>query len=170
MTWFECSSRTLWYPEAKLMKFTLAILARFITCMLDTPSILFKRRLHPLLNELSPRGFVVWTKHSFAYLVPRSSNVLRDLSREKNVLMKIRTMNTVIFSFSAKTCGNPGSPVNGKRDSYIFTFGSTVHFDCNRGYKLVGDKYMICQANQRWSGRLPTCERKYIDHDLTLRY
>jgi len=95
------------------------------------------------------------------YLVPGNNGVPRDIS-------KIITMNTVIFSFSAKSCGNPGIPENGKLKSYIFTFKSRVDFDCNHGYKLVGDKYRQCQANQRWTGRSPTCERKYID-DVTLQ-
>lgn len=58
--------------------------------------------------------------------------------------MKIRMMNIVIFFFLVKICGNLGSFVNGKWDFYIFIFGSIVYFDCNCGYKLVGDKYMIC--------------------------
>ncbi|XP_020615769.1 protein lev-9-like isoform X1 [Orbicella faveolata] len=72
------------------------------------------------------------------------------------------------FTCSPKSCGNPGIPENGKLKSYIFTFKSRVDFDCNHGYKLVGDKYRQCQANQSWTGRSPTCERKYID-DVTLQ-
>ena len=101
-----------------------------------------------------------------------NNRVPRELEREKEkcFLLKIRTMNSVIFSFSAKSCGNPGVPQNGKLKSYIFTFKSRVDFDCNRGYKLVGNKYRICQANQRWDGTLPTCERKYIEVYVTLQH
>ena len=123
-----------------------------------------------LFKELSPQGSAVWPKCSFTYLVPRNNGVPRDVSREKkNVLTRMRTMNTFIFSFTAKSCGNPGIPENGMRKSYIFTFKSRVDFDCKHGYKLVGDKYLICQANQRWSGRLPSCERKYIHNDVALQ-
>jgi len=62
------------------------------------------------------------------------------------------------FICSPKSCGNPGSPRNGKILSYIFTFKSKVYFQCNYGYQLVGDKFRQCQSNQKWSGRLPTCE------------
>ena len=79
-------------------------------------------------------------------------------------------MSTVIFSCPARSCGNPGSPQNGKLKSYIFTFRSRVYFECNRGYKLVGDKYRQCQANQQWSGRLPNCEGKYMCIDVDVIY
>ncbi|XP_078348139.1 protein lev-9-like isoform X2 [Oculina patagonica] len=62
------------------------------------------------------------------------------------------------FTCSPKSCGNPGNLPNGKLKSYIFTFKSKVYFECNHGYKLVGDKYRQCQANQRWGGKMPTCE------------
>lgn len=62
------------------------------------------------------------------------------------------------FSCSPKSCGNPGIPTNGEIKSYIFTFKSRVYFDCKYGYKLVGDRYRQCQSNQRWSGRIPTCQ------------
>ncbi|XP_067016849.1 sushi, von Willebrand factor type A, EGF and pentraxin domain-containing protein 1-like isoform X1 [Acropora muricata] len=58
----------------------------------------------------------------------------------------------------AKSCGDPGSPENGKKKSLVFTFKSKVYFECNYGYKLVGDKYRQCQSNQNWSGQKPTCE------------
>ncbi|KAL9989280.1 hypothetical protein ACROYT_G003813 [Oculina patagonica] len=60
----------------------------------------------------------------------------------------------------AKSCAHPGlPPENGRMISYIFTFKSRVYFECNNGYQLTGDKYLQCQANQTWSGRMPICER-----------
>ncbi|XP_044173272.1 uncharacterized protein LOC114977789 [Acropora millepora] len=58
----------------------------------------------------------------------------------------------------AKSCGDPGSPENGKKKSLVFTFKSKVYFECNYGYKLVGDKYRQCQSTQKWSGQKATCE------------
>lgn len=65
---------------------------------------------------------------------------------------------TARFSCHPKSCGDPGSPENGKKKSLVFTFKSKVYFECNYGYKLVGDKYRQCQSNQKWSGQKPTCE------------
>ncbi|CAH3170926.1 unnamed protein product [Porites evermanni] len=62
------------------------------------------------------------------------------------------------FSCSPKSCGHPGSISNGELKSYVFTFKSKVHYHCNHGYKLVGDKFRQCQANEQWSGRQPKCE------------
>ena len=64
------------------------------------------------------------------------------------------------FNTSAKSCGDPGSPSNGRKLSHVFTFKSEVEFECNSGYKLVGEKFRHCQSNQKWSGRMPTCKRK----------
>ena len=71
-------------------------------------------------------------------------------------------MTAYFLSCLAKSCGDPGSPENGKKKSLLFTFKSKVYFECNYGYKLVGDKYRQCQSNQKWSGQKPTCERKHI--------
>ena len=68
----------------------------------------------------------------------------------------------------AKSCGDPGSPENGKKKSLVFTFKSKVYFECNYGYKLVGDKYRQCQSTQKWSGQKATCERRHIL--ITLRH
>ncbi|XP_066022209.1 protein lev-9 isoform X4 [Pocillopora verrucosa] len=65
------------------------------------------------------------------------------------------------FTCSPKSCGRPQIPLHGNVKSHVFTFRSKVYFECNPGFKLVGDKYRQCQANQKWSGRVPTC--KLID-------
>ncbi|CAH3037419.1 unnamed protein product [Pocillopora meandrina] len=65
------------------------------------------------------------------------------------------------FTCSPKSCGRPEIPLHGNVKSHVFTFRSKVYFECNPGFKLVGDKYRQCQANQKWSGRVPTC--KLID-------
>ena len=100
--------------------------------------------------------------------MPRKNGVPRDISLEKKCFIENENDEHFYIFFTAKSCGNPGIPENGMRKSYIFTFKSRVDFDCKQGYKVVGDKYLICQANQRWSGRLPTCERKYNYNDVTL--
>lgn len=59
----------------------------------------------------------------------------------------------------AVSCGDPGSPVNGKREGWLFQFGNTVNFTCSPGYKLEGPKTRTCLANQTWSKTQPICKR-----------
>lgn len=63
--------------------------------------------------------------------------------------------------FAARNCGHPGTPVNGNISSYVFTFGSTVEYTCDKGFTLVGSKQRVCQANQTWSGILPQCTSRF---------
>lgn len=84
------------------------------------------------------------------------------------------TKNPPIF-LSAVSCGDPGSPVNGKREGWLFQFGNTVSFKCLPGYELEGPKTRTCLANQTWSKTQPTCKRKttyvlILTPDACLRY
>ena len=54
-------------------------------------------------------------------------------------------------------CGNPGSPTNGQAINNIFTFGSSVEFQCNTGYELTGNTSTFCHANGEWNASLPYC-------------
>ncbi|KXJ11942.1 CUB and sushi domain-containing protein 3 [Exaiptasia diaphana] len=57
-----------------------------------------------------------------------------------------------------KSCGDPGTPKNGRRNGYLFTFKKKVHYECDRGYILIGPQFRQCQSNQKWSDDTPTCE------------
>eukprot|EP00058_Branchiostoma_floridae_P008085 XP_002593573.1 hypothetical protein BRAFLDRAFT_125152 [Branchiostoma floridae] len=57
----------------------------------------------------------------------------------------------------AEGCGDPGIPTNGNRQGNSFTYGSTVIYSCNEGFRLVGSSYLTCQANRQWNGRVPVC-------------
>ena len=41
-----------------------------------------------------------------------------------------------------------------------FTPGSTAHYECKKGFKLVGEAWRKCQYNGYWSGKEPECRRK----------
>ncbi|CAH3037446.1 unnamed protein product, partial [Pocillopora meandrina] len=58
----------------------------------------------------------------------------------------------------AVSCGDPGSPLNGKRNGWLFQYNNNVTFDCHRGFKLVGPNARTCRANQTWSGTQPICK------------
>ena len=56
-------------------------------------------------------------------------------------------------------CGHPGEPTNG---SGIFpnTFvGSIVTYQCDSGFRLVGNMQRKCQESGLWNGEIPICDR-----------
>ncbi|HVZ73733.1 MAG TPA: hypothetical protein VHJ20_15240 [Polyangia bacterium] len=58
-------------------------------------------------------------------------------------------------------CGVPSKPGNGTVTYTTTTYGSSATYGCNTGYTLSGATTTTCQANQAWSGTLPTC----VPHD-----
>ena len=62
-----------------------------------------------------------------------------------------------LTSFSVVNCGDPGSLANGFRIGDKFTYGESVVFDCNAGYKLHGSIVRKCEANGQWSGTVVSC-------------
>jgi len=58
---------------------------------------------------------------------------------------------------TAKFCGDPGIPAQGKREGKSFIYQSEVSFSCNPPFILVGSITRICQADGTWSGSSPRC-------------
>ncbi|XP_039391795.1 complement receptor type 2-like isoform X2 [Mauremys reevesii] len=61
-----------------------------------------------------------------------------------------------------KSCGHPGEPENGRVIITDIQFGSTVHFACEEGHRLIGKPYRRCEIYETrvaWSGEVPICER-----------
>ena len=57
-------------------------------------------------------------------------------------------------------CGDPGVPTNGTREGDVFNVGSTVTFECEKGFDLEGISSVICGVDGRWSTQAPTCSGK----------
>ncbi|OPJ89082.1 C4b-binding protein alpha chain precursor [Patagioenas fasciata monilis] len=61
-----------------------------------------------------------------------------------------------------KPCGYPGEPANGRLIlTERFTFGSSVNFTCNTGYRLIGDSQIQCVIKNgalTWDRDIPICE------------
>ncbi|XP_068726408.1 protein lev-9-like [Montipora capricornis] len=111
--------------------------------------------LNPRKNKASfTFGYILMMKCSAGYF-SSGSGLLRNSMSCTDTGWRWTTPK---LSCHPKSCGDPGTPRNGKKRSYVYTFKSKVYFECNYGYKLVGDKYLQCQANQRWSGQTPICE------------
>ena len=58
-------------------------------------------------------------------------------------------------------CSNVTQLNNGRTIGSNYTFGDSVTFSCNRGYKLSGEFSITCQANGSWTAGMPTCEGKW---------
>ncbi|CAH1243596.1 CR1 [Branchiostoma lanceolatum] len=56
-------------------------------------------------------------------------------------------------------CGQPDSIENGIMIGIFLTYQSSVQYHCEQGYTLVGASSRVCQANGRWGGDAPYCER-----------
>ncbi|XP_078503642.1 CUB and sushi domain-containing protein 1 [Lissotriton helveticus] len=54
-------------------------------------------------------------------------------------------------------CGDPGTPVYGKRTGNSFLHGDTLTFECQSAFELVGERVITCQQNNQWSGNKPNC-------------
>ncbi|XP_019647923.1 PREDICTED: LOW QUALITY PROTEIN: sushi, von Willebrand factor type A, EGF and pentraxin domain-containing protein 1-like [Branchiostoma belcheri] len=53
-------------------------------------------------------------------------------------------------------CPDLSAPANGLMTGGN-RFQNQVQFSCNSGYQLVGSTTLTCQADQTWSGQVPTC-------------
>nr|XP_048312085.1 CUB and sushi domain-containing protein 1-like [Myodes glareolus] len=54
-------------------------------------------------------------------------------------------------------CGDPGIPAYGKRTGSSFLHGDTLTFECQAAFELVGERVIMCQKNNQWSGNKPSC-------------
>eukprot|EP00795_Rhopilema_esculentum_P001726 gene1726-16211_t len=55
-------------------------------------------------------------------------------------------------------CGDPGTPANGARSTSNTNVSAVMSFTCDYGYNLHGPKTIICGAEGKWSGPIPTCK------------
>ena len=59
-------------------------------------------------------------------------------------------------------CGDPGTPSNGSKTGNVFTFGGSVRYKCNHGYRLSGSSNRTCEASGQWSGDTAVCRGRTI--------
>ena len=70
-------------------------------------------------------------------------------------------------------CDKPTEIIsNGRMNGTVFTYGSTISYVCDEGYRLEGSKTRFCQAHGEWDEHIPVCEavecpRLHILHGFT---
>lgn len=69
--------------------------------------------------------------------------------------------------FTERSCGNPGIPTNGKKNSSSYQYGNSILFECDVGYTLQGSSVRTCQDNGLWTGTQPTCQSELTSVYLT---
>ena len=63
----------------------------------------------------------------------------------------------LLFAFVTVSCGEPSHVPNSIRTGTSFTFGSSVHYQCNTGYYISGSSDRMCQSSGTWSEQAPSC-------------
>ena len=70
-----------------------------------------------------------------------------------------------VYILISVNCGNPPRPTNGSISSLNGTVrGSVANYECDTGYKLVGNSSIVCQDDGEWSTPpvcLGMCENYY---------
>ena len=61
----------------------------------------------------------------------------------------------VVCFYVVKSCPVLVAPTNGIKDSNDTYCGSTVEFNCDACYELMGNSQLTCLPNQTWSGEEP---------------
>ena len=60
-------------------------------------------------------------------------------------------------------CESPGMIIDGTEvENNGTTYDSSVTYECNLGYNMVGSDTITCQSSGQWSGVIPTCDSKYF--------
>lgn len=59
------------------------------------------------------------------------------------------------------SCGYPGEPKHGGITGKDYSFGKTVFYSCDNGFRLIGDRERKCMLSGRWTGAVPVCQGYY---------
>ncbi|XP_008281602.1 sushi, von Willebrand factor type A, EGF and pentraxin domain-containing protein 1 [Stegastes partitus] len=60
----------------------------------------------------------------------------------------------------ARGCDSPKQMLHGKVQEHSLNTGRAVEFQCDKGYRLVGDSLVVCMGGNAWSSTFPTCQPK----------
>ncbi|GFY55938.1 serine protease 42 [Trichonephila inaurata madagascariensis] len=66
-------------------------------------------------------------------------------------------------------CPNPGSPVNGYKNSSSYNLGDRIEFKCFDKHELIGSKVRECLPSTEWSGQETQCLGRHdFDNSLSV--
>ncbi|XP_050051584.2 sushi, von Willebrand factor type A, EGF and pentraxin domain-containing protein 1-like [Dermacentor andersoni] len=55
------------------------------------------------------------------------------------------------------SCGHPGDVPGGRLLDAVFLFPRQVRYQCNKGYRMVGEANLYCQSDGTWNRAKPEC-------------
>lgn len=56
------------------------------------------------------------------------------------------------------SCGHPGDVRWGRLLDAVFVFPRHVRYQCNKGYRMIGDANLYCQSDGTWNKAKPECQ------------
>ncbi|KAL4219782.1 hypothetical protein ACF0H5_020194 [Mactra antiquata] len=104
-------------------------------------------------------GFINSTQTSYGSVVEIDCEVGYRLEGNKTIVCELNGSWNDRPYCQYIGCGDP-TPLNGYINSTQTSFGSVVEIDCEVGYRLEGNKTIVCELNGSWNDR-PYCQ--YID-------
>ena len=67
-----------------------------------------------------------------------------------------------MFIFVGISCNQLDDLSNGRVSPRTGNFGDVAKYSCDTGYTLSGPAERTCQADERWSGSVPTCRGEML--------
>ena len=70
---------------------------------------------------------------------------------------------------TAISCGTMNSPTNGSvRLDGGTVIGAMAFYNCQTGFRLVGDGLRVCGSNGLWSGEEPICSKSTTNYEESI--
>lgn len=97
---------------------------------------------------------------------------LTPLSKEtqRNILLELDCQSSLFCCAPGVSCGAPRPLENGLFQGKDFYAGSSVVYQCNDGFYLLGDTKVHCSNSGKWGGNPPSCLGKHCSFQVDLDF